>query len=382
MGNNEAKALVEKYKSGTLNQAEQRMLEDCYLKLSGSKELNLEDGELDRNLDEIWETISLNTTVTRHKTFVLWKRVAAAAAVLLVTVGGLYFYTQKQNNGVQSLQSDATAIQAGGNRATLTLANGKVIALDDAANGKIAEQEGITITKTKDGQVVYTINDAIAGDAKEIINTISTPMGGQYRVHLPDGSSVWLNAGSSLRYPVRFLGAERKVTLTGEAYFEVEKNISKVKNIPFIVLTDKQEVTVLGTHFNINAYTDEPIIKTTLIEGAVKVNRVGAPGDAVLLKPGQQSSMAAGKLSVSFVNTEEAIAWKNGVFLFNDADLKTVMRSIARWYDVEVLYEGELPNKEFSGDIYRNLNLNQVLDVLSFYKVHFRVEGRKIIVTP
>ncbi|SMD04049.1 FecR family protein [Pedobacter africanus] len=394
MDNSKAKTLLEKYKSGTLNQAEQHLLEDWYLGLSRSNKLDLEEGELEKNLDEIWKTISSDTAVPMQKTYkiVWWKKLSVAAALLLVFGAGFYFYNQKESK-TSWYQSYTTAVQPGSNRATLTLANGQVIALDDAGNGKLAEQAGISITKTKDGQLVYTVTNGAAGSNKETINTIATPKGGQYQVNLPDGSRVWLNAASSLRYPVHFTGAERRVTLTGEAYFEIAKVYSAALSqadgatqrrlqAPFIVLTDKQQVTVLGTHFNINAYADEPAVKTTLLEGAVRINRTAAPAAALVLKPGEQSTIASGQLNVAAVNTEEAIAWKNGMFMFKDADLKTVMRAIARWYDVEVHYEGTLPDKEFSGDIYRNLDLNQVLSVLSFYKVHFRVEGKKITVTP
>nr|WP_121273327.1 FecR domain-containing protein [Pedobacter schmidteae] len=382
MDHSKAKALVEKYKSGTLNKLEQGMLEDWYAKLADTNKLNLEEMELDQNLDDIWDTIRFNTlgSKTKHQSLLLWRKVTAVAVVLLVVTVGLYFYRQNWNKDHKMPTQYAEGIKPGGNHATLTLANGKVIALDDVDNGKLAEQAGITITKTTDGQLVYTVDDRAGSSSQttQALNTISTPKGGQYQINLPDGSRVWLNAASSLRYPVRFSGNERKVTLTGEAYFEVTKE----KHLPFIVVTDKQQVEVLGTHFNINAYTDEPGIKTTLLEGAVKVGMRETEKDDVLLKPGEQCNLNGNTLSVSTVNTDEAVAWKNGMFLFKDADLKTVMRAVARWYDVEVTYEGALPAREFSGEIYRNLNLNQVLDVLSFYKVHFRVEGKKIIVKP
>lgn len=382
MDNSKAKALLEKYKSGTLSQVEQRMLEDWYAKLADSNELNLGEMELDQNLDDIWDTVRLNTLEikTNHQPLLLWRKIAVVAAVLLVVTAGFYFYKQSWNKEHKMPAQYAEGIKPGGNHATLTLANGKVIALDDVDNGKLADQAGISITKTTDGQLVYTVDDQAGhvGQTGQTLNTIATPKGGQYQINLPDGSRVWLNAASSLRYPVRFSGNERKVTLTGEAYFEV----TKAKHLPFIVVTDKQQVEVLGTHFNINAYADEPGTKTTLLEGAVRVGKRGADKDEVLLKPGEQCNLNANTLNVSTVNTDEAVAWKNGMFLFKDADLKTVMRAVARWYDVEVTYEGALPAREFSGEIYRNLNLNQVLDVLSFYKVHFRVDGKKIIVKP
>jgi len=388
MDNSKAKTLIEKYRSGTISQAEMHLLEDWYAKLADTKKLNLEDGELDRNLSDVWATISQNTVAPKivNRYFVWGSRIAAAALVLLIAGFTLYFYlkNQPQNQHVANKQI-IQDIKPGGNRATLTLANGKTIVLNDAANGNLAEQAGIAISKTKEGQLVYTINDkGEAENGSQYINTISTPNGGQYQVILPDGTRVWLNAASSLRYPAHFNEQVRKVTLSGEAYFEVSKALNKAKltNIPFIVETEQQEVEVLGTHFNINAYTNEPGVKTTLLEGAVKVGSPGIANKSIVLKPGQQSYYSENTLKVNVVDTDEAVAWKNGLFMFKDADLKTVMRSIARWYDVEVVYQGVIPKKEFSGEMYRNLNLDQVLDVLSFYKVHFRVEGKKIIVNP
>lgn len=386
MDNSKAKILIEKYRSGTINQTEMYLLEDWYAALAASKKLNLEDGELHRNLDDIWETIRLNTVVTKKTSNSLfgWSRIAAAAFVLLMASVTLYFYLKTQpKNQLVGEKHLITPIKPGGNAATLTLANGKTIMLNDVANGNLAEQAGIAISKTKEGQLVYTINDKGAAESgSQYINTIATPKGGQYQVILPDGTKVWLNAASSLRYPAHFSDDARKVTLSGEAYFEVSKALSRTKqtNIPFIVETEQQVVEVLGTHFNINAYTDEPGVKTTLLEGAVKVGPAGHTNKSVVLKPGEQSYLSENTLKIDFVNTDEAVAWKNGLFMFKDADLKTVMRAIARWYDVEVSYQGVIPKKEFSGEMYRNLNLDQLLDVLSFYKVHFRVEGKKIIV--
>ena len=386
MDNSKAKTLIEKYRSGTINQAEMYLLDDWYATLATTRKLNLKDGELHRNLDDIWETIRLNTVAPKKtsSSLVWWSRIAAAALVLLIASVTLYFYLKNQpQNKLVTEKHPIPAIKSGGNQATLTLANGKTITLNDVANGNLAEQAGIAISKTKDGQLVYTINDkGVDENASQYINTIATPKGGQYQVILPDGTKVWLNAASSLRYPAHFSGKARKVTLSGEAYFEVSKALDKAKltNIPFIVETEQQEVEVLGTHFNINAYTDEPGVKTTLLEGAVRVGPSGHPNKSVVLKPGEQSYLNENTLKTSAVNTDEAVAWKNGLFMFKDADLKTVMRAIARWYDVEVSYQGVIPKREFSGEMYRNLNLNQILDVLSFYKVNFRIAGKKIIV--
>ncbi|RYG02646.1 MAG: DUF4974 domain-containing protein, partial [Chitinophagaceae bacterium] len=310
---------------------------------------------------------------------VFWKRLATAAIITLIIGLSVFYYQTERKPIVKTQTQIANDIKPGGNRATLTLANGKVITLDDASNGKLAEQNGIVITKTKDGQLSYAASSK-AGLTPEF-NTIVTPKGGQYQIHLPDGSKVWLNAASSLKYPTHFTGNERKVTLTGEAYFEVAK-ASSSKNMPFVVSTGAQTVTVLGTHFNINAYNDDYAYQTTLLEGSVKINYIIKDyGKTVTLNPGEQSNVDGEGLSVKTVNAADAIAWKNGFFLFKDADLKMVMKSISRWYDIEVEYDGQLPNTMFSGEIHRNLTLNQVFEILSFYKVHFKVEGKRIIVS-
>ncbi|RZL38536.1 MAG: DUF4974 domain-containing protein, partial [Pedobacter sp.] len=312
-----------------------------------------------------------------NKNFYLW-RSTAAAVIFIVAIFSAYYY---RTNRIKIAQEHiAENIKPGGNRATLTLANGTIIVLDSANNGKLAEQNGIIITKTTDGQLIYTLSNE--QDAEPKFNTISTPKGGQYQIHLPDGSKVWLNAESSLKYPTFFTGKERVVTLTGEAYFEVSK-AAKHSKMPFVVFAEDQTVTVLGTHFNINAYRNEYVSKTTLLEGSVQVSCLWKDyGKTVVLRPGEQSNVDRRGLSVETVDAEDAIAWKNGVFLFKDADINTVMKSIARWYNVEVRYEGLMPNRQFSGEIHRNLNLKQVLEILSFYKVHFRTEGNTITVTP
>jgi len=255
----------------------------------------------------------------------------------------------------------------------LTLADGRTIALDEAQNGEIAKQAGVTITKTKDGQLVYE------GKTKaNAFNNIATPKGGQYQINLPDGTKVWLNAASSLSYPASFTGDKREVRLLGEAYFEVSEN----KEMPFVVYTKGQEVVVLGTHFNVNAYEDESQTKTTLLEGSVKVRLVNSSASA-LLRPGHQAVFELDRLEVAPIDVAEAIAWKQGYFLFQDEDIRSIMRKIARWYDVEVVYAPDISDKRIGGNIAHSKSLSAVLKTLSNTdKFNFKIEGRRVTVMP
>ncbi|HMI63375.1 MAG TPA: FecR family protein, partial [Puia sp.] len=256
-------------------------------------------------------------------------------------------------------------IKPGTQKAMLTLADGTVVALDSTANGKIAQQGATQVVKLASGQIRYQAANATDEEGKDAYNVMSTPMGGQYQLTLPDGSNVWLNAGSSITYPTAFPGNKREVKITGEVYFEVAKD----KNKTFRVTTGDQEIEVLGTHFNINAYADEDHIKTSLLQGAVKVNKV-------LLQPGQ--AFTHGKVEPT--NVDQDIAWKNGVFNFNNQTLAQVMRQLARWYDLEIVYPQGIPKKEYGGEIGRNLTLDQVLKGLENSGIHFQLNGRRLIV--
>lgn len=317
-------------------------------------------------------------------------QVAAAVLVLMGIGAAVWFSGSPTANAVPVIAvTDPAPILPGGNKAILTLANGQHIVLDTAGNTTLAQQGATKIIKLNNGQLAYQdAANAVAGSAT-LYNTIATPSGGQYEIILPDGSHVWLNAASSLRFPAAFTGGERKVQLTGEAYFEVAKNAA----MPFRVYTaDRQHqehgmVEVLGTHFNVNAYEDEPSVKTTLLEGKVKVAALSVPNAPVTLSPGKQAAFAYGvgrasQIAVNSVDADEVIAWKNGLFNFNDADIRTVMRQLARWYDVEVVYEGSLSNEVFEGEIPRNSTLTEVFKILELSAVHFKVEGRKVTVMP
>lgn len=337
----------------------------------------------------------------------LWYRIAAAAGVLITLSAGLYLYTNRYS-APASQRFAKNDIAPGSNRAILTLANGKKIDLSGAGNGELAKQAGISIRKTKTGQLVYTIsgntdnnsagNNSTGSSSNSSIgaatayNTISTPRGGEYQVNLPDGTTVWLNAASSLRFPVQFKQEDRKVTLSGEAYFEVAKQIRKVlihgkaiaERIPFVVKTNRQEVEVLGTHFNINAYTNETRTRTTLLEGAVRVsllsNAAQTSPTPYYLQPGQQANLSGNAFRIMKADMEEAMAWKKGIFMFNGQDLEGIMKQVERWYDVDVVFEDDnLKRQTFTGTISRFKKISQLLEVLETTgSVHFKMEGRRI----
>ena len=308
----------------------------------------------------------------------------AAAAIATLLAGGAYFTLNRgtkqiaKTNGVnERIKNDAVitkdAISPGSNKAVLTLADGSTIVLDNVHNGTISTQGNVAVLKLNDGKLAYnTVNEAESGP---VYNSISTPRGGQYQLVLSDGSIVWLNAASSLRFPTGFNGGERKVELTGEAYFEVAKDASK----PFRVEVNGMEVEVLGTHFNINSYEDESPIRTTLLEGSVKVN---SGNHTVLLKPGQQAELGKrGTIEIKKdADVEEAVAWKNGKFQFDNTSIYSVMHQLSRWYDVDVEYRGDI-TAHFGGIISRQAALSQVLNMLELTgKVTFTTKDKVVTV--
>ena len=298
----------------------------------------------------------------------------AAAAVLLLG-GGVWWAIQHRTPHPVMVASREqrykNEVPPGGNRALLTLADGSVIALDSAGNGVLTQQGNVKIVKQSNGELAYEGN----GSGEAMYNKMSTPRGGQYRLKLPDGTMVWLNAASSIFYPAAFVGKERKVTVTGEVYFDVAANA----NVPFIVKAGGVDITVMGTRFNVNAYTEDAMVKTTLLDGAVSVASTRTKN---ILKPGQQAQVKPdGSLAVvNNIDTEEIIAWKNGFFQFNDADMPTVMRQLEQWYDVTVSYEGDIPKRSFGGGIQRSLPLTEVLRILEANDVKFKINGKNITV--
>jgi transmembrane sensor len=304
---------------------------------------------------------------------------AAATFTGLLALTGI-LWSRYHRRGQNSDHSTAATyykneVPPGGNHAILTLAGGLHVVLDSAGQGSLGMQGASRIVRLNSGSLFYK---PISGNhASAYYNTITTPAGGQYQVTLADGTKVWLNALSTIKFPTSFDGTDRTVELTGEAYFEVSKDKSK----PFHVKVNGMDVDVLGTRFNVNAYSDESTLKTTLLEGAVKLTRGNA---ALVLTPGQQGQTAAtGGLSlVRDADADEAVAWKNGYFSFDDADIRTVMRQLSRWYGIRVRYEGSPTNALFWGKMGRDLNLTQVLSGLDKSKVHFQLEGTTLTVLP
>jgi transmembrane sensor len=308
-----------------------------------------------------------------------WNLAWVAASILLVCIGGYFLWPKsivsKQNVHKLSVEN---IITPGKNKAILTLSGGKQIILSDAGNGKLIKQGNTQITKTADGQIIYQSTDqdnAIAPADQIVYNTVTTPKGGQYQIVLPDGSHVWLNAASSITYPSNFSGKERLIQLTGEAYFEVAKNPEK----PFKVnILGKQQIEVLGTHFDIEAYADDHKIMTTLLEGSVKLiyqNR------QAILKPGQIAiNDFEHDLIIKAADIEEVMGWKNGLFVLNDTNIKDVMKDASRWYDVDVEYRGNVTNKKLWGAMSRYKNITELLDnIATTSSLHYKIEGRRVI---
>lgn len=365
MSQDKIKELLKNYSEGTLSQGEKAQIESWYLKQASESSYQISSIELDESSAFLKQALPLNQKR-------LQPRFLIAAAILVLLSIGFYFYPYQE-------KTEQTALLPGNNKAFLMLANGKKIALTDAKNEELKNQTGTSIVKTKDGQLLYEMDNQKKNIAKNNSNpeyhTVETPRGGQYQVILSDGSKVWLNAASSLKFPTSFAGlSNREVELFGEAYFEVTKD----KQHPFQVKTTQQIVTVLGTHFNISAYTGNAGTQTTLLEGAVMV--AGKSGTATL-KPGEQSLLNSSGIHVRTINPNDALDWKNGFFIFHEEPLKEVMSKISRWYDVEIIYQNIDPDKHFEGSVSRYDQLPKLLHKIELTgNIHFKIEGRRILV--
>lgn len=303
-----------------------------------------------------------------------------AAAIVLLTGLGTVYYFYSNKKPAQPVVADnhqpVTDVLPGGEKAVLTLADGTSIILDSAANGQLAQQGNVQVEKLANGQIRY--NAAPTAGNTVMWNTMSTPKGGQYQITLPDGTKVWLNAASSITYPASFVSKERLVKIKGEVYFDVAKN----KEQPFIVeMPDQSTIEVLGTGFNVNAYSDETSFKTTLAEGSIRLIKAD---QSAMLRPGQQASITPqqkdGIKVISGVDIAQTLAWKNGLFSFNDADFPSIMRQLERWYNIQVKYENAIPEITLKGKMYRNVNLSVILDYLQKMGVKLRKEGNTIVI--
>lgn len=343
------------------------------------EEVNVED-----KFSMLMREINIETataSIGEEKTNRWYIRLAAAAVIVGLLSAGVYFLG-KQDSPRQIVktenlikQTNNNDVLPGKNTATLTLADGTTVILDDAQNGTVTTQGNTKVVKLNNGMLSYKTSNQ--KPAEIVYNTISTPNGGQYQLILSDGSKVWLNAASSLRFPADFTGKERKVELLGEAYFEVAKNTAR----PFKVETEGMEVEVLGTHFNVNSYDDEASTRTTLLEGSIKINQGNTTN---FLKPGQQALLHKdGDLKIiNDADLDEAVAWKEGKFQFDRADIHEVMRQIARWYDISVDYKG-IVSSHFGGTISRDVNLSQVLKMLEMTSnLKFQIEDKHVVVGP
>ncbi|WP_165503615.1 FecR family protein [Pedobacter hiemivivus] len=366
------KDLLERYKNGDCTKEERSLVESWYLNWDTSS-FDLSDQELLADL----ALIKSELPGKKGRMF-FYYRIVAAAVVLLTLATAFYFFNYpltSDKNQVALANSDK--VVPGSNKATLTLADGSTVTLDAATPLDEINQFGVKISKSGEGRLVYMGDKNV--EVTNAYNTIRTPKGGQYEVTLPDGTKVWLNAASKLRFPVAFAANERNVELSGEAYFEVTKD----KKRPFRVKSAQQEITVLGTHFNVNAYNDDVFAKTTLLEGSVRVNKGSSQA---LLTPGQQAVSNTGSAVISVrkdVDVNESVAWKNGLFMFEQEDIFSIMNKISRWYDIEVEYRGDLKGKKYSGNISKFEDVTEVLKTMQFTgTIQFRVEGRRIVVMP
>ncbi len=427
--------LMEKYLDGTLSGAEEQVLRDWYRNNEAGEVIWASDSpdertrvqdrmlaRLQKDIQQMGAPAKQVVVLRRRRTWM-----AAAAIGIVFLSGAAYLWPNPWSKrpvaaGASTITKalPVADLLPATNKATLLLSNGNTIVLDSVANGLLAQQGETRVKKTAQGQLIYQVatekgsagagegrREAAGGAAvptapegrREILyNTILTPQGGTYTVTLSDGTRVWLNAGTSLKYPTAFTGSSRSVELKGEAYFEVAADAVR----PFTVTGGGQTIRVLGTHFNINAYENEPVVRTTLLQGSVKVVR---DGQEVFLRPGEQSLLTgagspggtgtgsrqvtgtgslrvtgAGSLRVKKdIDTAEVMAWKNGMFQFDEADIGTVMRQIGRWYNVEVIYNGTLPGDHFKGKIPRNVNASEALQILTLSGIQFKIDGRKII---
>lgn len=419
-------ALIVRRLQGDLTPAEESELQEwiqgsdenreLFARLTNDQTLQQELIEFYESKENVWNKIEAGISNTPVVPIQAKKRrninILVAASIVLALSAGAFLWFQYSEKPIiaktpaPNQQNIIKDVAPGGDRAVLTLSDGSIIYLDSVQNGILAKQGNINVIKTSKGEIKYSELGNRNLESVVAYNTVTTPKGGQYQIALPDGSKVWLNAASSIKYPTSFNSHERRVVITGEAYFEIA-HINSPKEtdsrqrvgdggasaIPFIVKTiapsgKETEVEVLGTHFNVNAYTDESSVNTTLLEGSV---RISIAGQSSILKPGQQSQVGSeNKIRVTNeVDLDDVVAWKNGMFQFTSVDIETIMRQVSRWYDIAVEYKGTIPAEKYRGGISRNVNLSQFLKILESSGVHYSIapgdaygKGRKLILMP
>jgi len=374
---NRIQKLSIKWMNGTINEEEKQEYDLWYTSFEDDRVQDLSEEDIFLIKERLYE--SLKNSEFKDRLNIKrkpWKGISImiAASVLLLILFGIYFHSfvpfGKESDKLYSV------IKPGRDKAILSFDNGTIYDLDSLEAGRVMEDNGVRIEKTDDGQLIYSVINTDLKNELVLVNTVTTPQGGQYKIRLPDGSMVWLNAASSLKFPTVFNDEVRIVELSGEAYFEVSKN----KDVPFKVLTNKETIEVLGTSFNVNSYENEKSSMTTLIEGKVKVSASNL--NEKILSPGQQSIIIDGNdIQVHEVDIQEFIAWKNGEFIFNNESIESVMRKVARWYDVELVYEAEVKEVPIWGSVSRYENISEVLNIIELTgAAHFKIDGRRIYV--
>ena len=386
--------LLDRYLKNQSNTKEKEKLDEFFEENSNSIEASKSIENVSKLEDKIFNYIQfgIKEQVKKESTFnrMPYLQVAASILVIFLFSTTIYFYrsslTSKSQlpiaQGVEKIEDK----QPAKNIAILTLGNNSQIVLDEASNGEIAQESGVSILKTDKGELVYKIRNSnkLSNNDLNKYNTISTPMGGKFKVILPDGSLVVLNAASTLKYPVHFDEKLRKVSFTGEAYFEIAKLEDKrKKRVPFYVYSNDQIVEVLGTHFNINSYDNEEYSKTTLLEGSVKIINEKSAAPAKILKPGQQAVIKRGDIQTKIMIADEAqaLAWKDGYFLFKNTNIKDVVNELERWYNIDIQYEDEMEFENITGYISRNVKISSVLKMLQLSGiVDYEISGSTIII--
>ena len=379
MNQERIKELLEKYSLGECSEHERKVIEDWYNQLSYEEETGFTEPNYKIHSSIVWSKIIQKRKDLKSKRKFRYPLLAVAASILLGIALFSYLHFQESS-------SIEAKVVPGDNRASLYLSDGTAIPLEELDEEWNTRDLGVRIKKLDGGLIAYEVLDDSTESSIGKYHTIKTPNGGQYQILLPDGTKVWLNANSTLRYPIKFDKRIREIELTGEAYFEVNKQAAEDsrKPIPFYVHSKQQRVEVLGTHFNISAYEDELQVKTTLIEGSVRVAAVHSTDlkqSQLLNQIGQQTILENSNIQLTQVNVEHVIDWKNGYFVFNNEDLYSILRKVARWYDVEVEFSQQVSTLELNGAISKYENIDTVLSVIEFASgIKLKMKGRRIII--